>query len=126
MRGLQRDMFMTKLLLATNRFFFGFFEKRNRRTRLLDAVSNFGALCGKPTKQKQIGFFCRWPGLGWVSVGLASVITSLHLFNMTLLLSDLNYVIDEILQVFFACYEGILLWRFFVSGCTSVSLSHTC
>lgn len=58
-------------------------------------------------------FFCRWPRLGWVSVGLALVITSLHLLNMTLPLPDLTQVIDEILQVSFACYEGILLWVFF-------------
>lgn len=64
-------------------------------------------------------------GLGWI--GLALVITSLHLFNMTLLLPDLTQVIDGVLQVFFACYEGILLLLCFfllADVILSLSLSH--
>lgn len=44
---------------------------------------------------------------------------------MTLPLPDLTQVIDEILQVSFVCYEGILLWMCFFCWRKYISLSHT-
>lgn len=73
--------------------------------------------------------FRRWPRLGWVSVGLALVITSLHLLNMTLLLPDLTQVIDEILQVFLRAMRGfcfICVFFLLVEELLSLSLSLIC
>lgn len=123
---------MTRLLLAMNRFFFLLFRETKPAHEVVRCSKSLWRASWKPTKQKQITirifFFCRWPRLGWVGVGLALVITSLHLLNMILPLPDLTQVIDEILQVFFACYEGILLYMCFfllADVLLSLSLSHT-